>query len=198
MEASVRTRPVIFSGPMVKAILEGRKTQTRRIVKVDRVSPNGCPIREVVPSLFVNTGDLWDVRYEIDNPKAVRCPYGQPGDCLWVRETWAANAFLNRTKPRDLRGETIYYRATYDNLSHFVWRPSIHMPRWASRITLEIEEVRVERLQSISEEDKLAEGATAEVPFGTVWRKLYTEPGIRFEDDPWVWCLTFRRLEATP
>lgn len=170
---TTKCRPVLFAGPMVRAILDGRKTMTRRLVDVPMMSPNGCPLREIVPSLLANRGDLWDARYEIDNPKAIRCPLGGVGDHLWLRETWLEGACwydparcgpLNPYDP----DFAVYYRsdgelawAKYVGCTRHSggWRPSIHMPRWASRITLEITGVRVEKLAAITDADAIAEGA---------------------------------------
>lgn len=198
----LKERPIIFSGPMVRAIMEGRKTQTRRVVK----NPEwyGCP-----------TGDCpHQTQYECDqamnDPSVLAdCPYGEPGDRLWVKSQhwhkpvsdlcperiWCDEDELLRS--RDYTGPYEDRRCGFESLSSdFRKRPSIFMPRWASRLTLEVVNVRVERLQAISEADKLAEGATPEVPFGTVWRKINIKPGIRWEDNPWVRVVEFKKLEA--
>ena len=131
----MKERPILFSAPMVRAILDGRKTMTRRVVKTQSVK--------------------YDVINGVPCPRPIPCPYGKPGDRLWVRETWAYRMDYSR----------IYYRAD-ENLASIVnrlndrWVPSIFMPRAASRITLEITGVRVERLQNITEEDALSEGIT--------------------------------------
>jgi hypothetical protein len=139
-------RPILFSAEMVRAILDGRKTQTRRTIKP-------VPTVNGVGAIF----DEGDRQEDFVKPYWVfpeTCKYGKPGDLLWVRETWA-------------KGETAgvaRYRATDpqcdDTTSGLRWRPSIHMPRWASRITLRITDIRVERLHDISEDDARAEGAT--------------------------------------
>jgi hypothetical protein len=198
--AAVKERPILFSAPMVKAILAGRKTQTRRVVKGPITG-----VHEGVPYRIIHGGhDCDGANFRRD----IKCPYGQPGDRLWVRETFSLvpcsagcekypNGFdptIASVRQPNAPHEGVRYRATWDKTHSARWRPSIHMPRWASRITLEITDVRVERLHGISESDKLAEGATPEVPFGTVWRKINTKPGIRWEDNPWVWALTFRRI----
>lgn len=220
MTTAVKERPILFSGPMVQAILDGRKTQTRRVVKWKPVKGGGgynflhssmsaghyCT---GVPSsghvLYSRRGDgCWEQR-----TRPVHCPYGQPGERLWVRETWASVPFgphrewpgvpdLRPRKPSEFnRACSIIWRADGEMPEPLEpWRPSIHMPRWASRITLEITGVRVERLHDISEADKEAEGATADRPFGTVWRKINTKPGVRWDDNPWVWALEFRRVET--
>lgn len=151
----MKERPILFSAPMVNAILAGRKTQTRRVVKplpswqVHSVcDPNGA-------------ADPWAVWFHYPDTDRVghlrACPYGVPGDRLWVRETFS---YLGKKG----RGPIAYRANTSDGERVRVdspWHPSIHMPRWASRLTLEITEVRVQRLQEISEEDAIAEGVEA-------------------------------------
>lgn len=146
----MKERQILFSAPMVRAILEGRKTQTRRAVKMK-------PWHSIEER---DDGQQWPWMYDGDRDADywLPCPYGQPGDRLWVRETWAP--YDDYTMHLRAQGD-VFYRA--DCLQDFKtdgrWRPSIHMPRWASRILLEITDVRVERLQDISEEDAIAEGA---------------------------------------
>lgn len=151
-------RPILFSGQMVRAILEGRKTQTRRMVKHE-LPPN---LTEHFPYPNVQHGYLHFSQFaDRDFPwwkYCIKCPYGKPVDRLWVRET-----FYDDICPRnDQDREGIYYRADgdpeFEDRTPIPWKPSIFMPRWASRITLEITEVRVQRLQEISFEDCLAEG----------------------------------------
>lgn len=185
----MKERPILFSGPMVRAILDGRKTQTRRIIK----NPDfyGCP-----------TGDCphWNQK-ECDAAMAKSCPYGKPGDRLWVKETFVA--------PVD--GKPVYRASIpYGNLDcHFKpWRPSIFMPRKASRITLEITSIRVERLNDISEEDAKAEGAEIqkETPGGWVicgprigsyregyrWLWEQINGADSWDANPWVWVIEFK------
>lgn len=148
----MKERPILFSGPMVRAILEGRKTMTRRVVK-------GCPGSVVWNQIVLSRYGGWCD----EHGRRVTCPYGKPGDRLWVRETWMPDAPQDGTWadvefygcgmrplshiPRKYRkAEHCLYRATYQK-SLNGWKPSIHMPRWASRITLEVVSVRVERLQ---------------------------------------------------
>lgn len=134
------SRPILMSGPMVRAILAGRKTQTRRIVKGTTERPSA------------KYSDEYMEAWKNDAGWAQICPYGKPGDNLWVRETWGrANGFGGAS------GDVLVYRADVD-LTGVRWKPSIHMPRWASRINLQVLSVRVERLQDISEEDAIAEG----------------------------------------
>lgn len=136
----MKERPILFSAPMVRAILEGRKTQTRRAV-ADRYMP--LVLAAALPSLHD------------------ACPYGKPGDRLWVREAFSGPYCMESAPPAKWgRSSRLWYWAD-GNPSEGDWtrpRPSIHMPRWASRITLEIVAVRVERLQDISDDDCLAEG----------------------------------------
>ena len=140
----MKERPILFSGPMVRAILDGRKTMTRRIVK--QQADNGGYCQSLDPDKGV---------WLVHNGGSIRCPYGQPGDRLWVRETWSAWTG-GMTSCGEERAPQIEYKAT--SQSEGPWRPSIFMPRWASRILLEITDVRVERLNDISEEDAIAEG----------------------------------------
>lgn len=187
---AARERPILFSAPMVRAILDGKKSQTRRIVK---------------PSSLFDGKDAIVKRH----PHQSGCQYGKPGDQLWVRETWG----LHDTQPVDgQENATIYYRATdgeAHSLRYQLWRPSIYMPRWASRIMLEITDVRVQRLQEISEEDATAEGCpgwyspSAEgntdgcMPseeYAALWDSINgkTQP---WASNPWVWCISFKRIE---
>jgi hypothetical protein len=166
-------RPIIFSGEMVRAILEGRKTQTRRVVK--HIEDNSPVITD--PRIF-------------NKP----CPYGQPGDRLWVREAFQ----LDDSDPT-----FVYFRA--DGKQCNWWRPSIHMPRWASRITLEITGVRVERLQEINRGGAMQEGcpfqniANVTCPltwFSFLWNSIYRTRGQGWDANPWVWVIEFRRIRA--
>jgi hypothetical protein len=183
----MKERPILFSAPMVRAILEGRKTQTRRIAKELNEMPNLDGILKRFP-----------------NPKG--CRYGKPGDRLWVRETWAHER--DGTGCPDDNG--VLYRATDpgwdDEETGLRWRPSIFMPRRASRITLEITDVRVQRLQEISEEDAQAEGAVgaldqsvgnnwcASQAFAALWESINGPDS--WDANPWVWAVTFRNLGA--
>lgn len=181
--------PIIFSTPMVRGILDGRKTQTRRIIK---------------PQPYKN-GDTWHYNKksfgnsppnEVCNSPipGLKCPYGQPGDLLWVRETWAP-----------AMGE-ICFKADYsdkvlsEKRNKGLWKPSIHMPKAAARLWLKITDVRVERLHDISEKDAIAEGCTrtrkedysAEWDFADLWESIYG--GESWEANPWVWVIVFDRI----
>lgn len=191
-------RPILFSGPMVRAILDGRKTQTRRAIRPQPMLAADIDERTVNPA--------WQAGF-ID----VRCPYGQPGDQLWVRETF----FQAFRRPPATTGASAgcIYRADDDGI-HLNpgwspngrgggWQPSIFMPRWASRLTLRITGVRVERLQEImvSPEDMLAEGVTA-VPeaaehlayeYRGLWNSL--NGADAWDLNPWVWVIEFARVQ---
>lgn len=147
----MRERPILFSGPMVRALLAGTKTQTRRAFspRMEKLMRAAAAMGEV--SHFLDEGSMQP--NDLDYVRSF-CPYGQPGDRLWVRETFGHFERNENFKP----GCEVFYRADGNCLELEPWRPSIHMPRWASRILLEITAVRVERLQDISEADADAEG----------------------------------------
>ncbi|MBI6727661.1 hypothetical protein YA0032_05800 [Pseudomonas amygdali] len=195
-----KERPILFSAPMMRAILEGRKTVTRRVCKpqpsanAHTKSADGSPMTS-----------WWETGKDI-----VRCPYGQPGERLWVREAWQADAQVNAIAPRELsHGEPIQYPADGSSrqtgcsmITPGKTRPSIHMPRWVSRILLEITDVRVERLQDISEEQAKAEGPNwpvAEhlemawrVQFRTLWESI--NGAENWNANPWVWVVEFKHV----
>ena len=209
----MKERGVIFNGEMVQAILDGRKTQTRRIMKPQ---PEPCPRGgHWWPSNVFKT--MLHVEDEMQNGKGGwgglvgdACPFGDVGDRIWVRETWAE---AGASAP-DLK----LYRANYpehvpsiyENVppaEEIRWTPSIHMPRWASRILLEITGVRVERLNSISDADAKAEGCCygrgGGIPdfavnpadhFPTLWASIYGEES--WKATPWVWVIEFKRVEG--
>ncbi len=184
---------MIFNGEMVRAILDGGKTQTRRPVKVPQID------RDAMCELSGNelAGELSAGNYR-------NSPHGQPGDRIWVRETWARYNI-------DQDSHDMAYRATppADWPEEGRWRPSIHMPRWASRLVLEITGVRVERLNSISQEDAQAEGMeltgwrptysdpdsggevwTPYDNFAQLWESIYGEGS--WQANPWVWVIEFK------
>jgi hypothetical protein len=200
----MKERPILFGGPMVRAILDGRKTVTRRLVKPrptlalnTRANTSGA----FIDRRKVNAHSIADV--------LVRCPHGKPGDRLWVRETFATDVpgcpdgLSYRADHRDPRGD--------GPANQMRWRPSIHMPRWASRITLEIVDVRVERLCEIDQQDAEREGIdrfgggwrdylhddealiTGPASFATLWESI-NGPGS-WDANPWIWRVEFRRVE---
>lgn len=200
----MRERPILFSGPMVRAILAGNKTQTRRVVKPWEPRPGSA----AVPA---------DVSYLPDfTCYRTACPYGQPGDRLWVKESfWGCDAPGWGDQPcvvydDEWHGKEYRPAAVRPWARKFGRIPSIHMPRDCSRITLEITGVRVERLQAINHMDALAEGvglnpSAAHVPMTTpageslpraMFRALWEQingPGA-WDANPWVWVVEFRRL----
>jgi hypothetical protein len=199
-EPQAKARPILFSGPMVEAILAGRKRQTRRVMKPQ---PANVWTEARMDRGVACFGAPW-----VKGIHVVRCPYGQPGDRLWVRETWrpvpatayrASEGVAQTINPTD-PDEAAVYRAGWDRSGDHYWRPSIHMPRWASRLTLEITDVRVEPLQDISRADALAEGIhpsdQPHVPeramFQALWDSINAGRGFAWADNPWVWVVGFR------
>jgi hypothetical protein len=171
----MKEHPIIFSSEMVRAILEGRKTMTRRIIK-----PQPCE------------GD-WLRKFHLEKWIS-ECPFGQTGDHLWVRETHDV-VFAGY---KDGRGRQIIYRATNPDWP-YGWTPSIHMPRWASRITLEITNIRVERVQEITTEDSIKEGVTIYPYEDAAWRwkfrRLWDSINGKgaWERNDFVWVIEFKR-----
>ena len=186
-------RPILFSAPMVRAILAGRKTQTRRVLK-----PQPDAVHGVVH------GDR-AVDLKADGKWKFRLPSHLPGDHLWVREAWCASSAHDDLAPSEIPpGDGIEYAADPERVLTGRNRAAIHMPRWASRITLEVTNVRIERLQAISEDDALAEGIEGIVPDGpmsqtdpvgwyrAVWDTI-NGPGA-WDANPWVAALMFRMV----
>ena len=221
----MRERPIIFSAPLVRAILDGRKSQTRRIAKPQ---PHKEP-RFIDDGFAITKGGTTS---SIHTPLvAALCPYGQPGDRLWVRETWMPYATGHQgtcvmyradgatVKPSSWTNEQGAWCESQEESGR--WRASIHMPRWASRITLEITGVRVERLQDISEADAQAEGIKRSDRIPSLWNSDYPDKGCGTTGDdrepgpvcayrslwnrihgygswaanPWVWVVQFNRQE---
>lgn len=207
----MKERPILFSSPMVRALLDGTKTQTRRVMKPQpRRVDGGVPF-----------GDAPAWAHAMPGSAVMRCPYGKRGDRLWVREAYRFLGVHDHVPPREVSSGPVWYEAQDDvpfHPSEFgKLRPSMFMPRWASRITLEVTGVRVERLQDISEADAIAEGVDR-------------FPGLRLDDDaaafnrigpfdndsfpiaryavlwesingpkswdanPWVWAVEFKRI----
>lgn len=224
----MKERGMIFNGEMVRAILDGRKTQTRRIMKI-QPEHSGLGLRRVIDSkngsddgkYFWSLSDACGLKIR---SKSFTCPFGSVGDRIWVRE-----AFRVHSRATDVA--TLVYKASERNSwteqTHRVpvsvcnkpattekWTPSLHMPRWASRILLEITDVRVERLREISQADAEAEGVgklkkgfwknyqpgwtefqlTARGSFATLWKSIYGDES--WYADPWVWVIEFKRVEG--
>lgn len=229
----MKERPIIFSAPMVQAILDGKKTQTRRVIKPQPESKIDA-LGKARDAVLRSGGNVYFCDHSDtsahDTPYVLAtCPYGQPGDRLWVRETWCF-----REDPYNEDGEhdntCVHYRAdgyevialdddgfrkwNKDRSEASPWRPSIYMPRWASRITLEITKVRVERLNDISESDARAEGITdggcwncgesepcgcadpLPMPcdsFARLWQQLHGDAS--WFSNPWVWVIEFEAVK---
>ena len=205
----MKYRPILFSGAMVRALLADTKTQTRRILKPQPF--NGRPDDEVHKQMIENGAlgqdesltDLLNGAIDHGFIPEAKCPYGQPGDRLWVRETFAHHVQAIGSK-HDEDGPFVYAAdgefAKQYRLGN-KWKPSIFMPRWASRITLEITNIRVERLQDISEEDARAEGCwalgdcecTAKRQYQELWESINGKGS--WDANPWVWVVEFRRIK---
>jgi hypothetical protein len=184
--------PIIFSGDAVRAILAGRKTQTRRPMK-----PPSPRYSTIVAGGFASTYTT------IEAP----CPFGSVGDLLWVREAWSYITLAqNERQPDDKWDPQLHmpvrmlYRADEVEIASN-WSPSIHMPRWASRLTLRITDVRVERIQEISAADILADtgwfpaGDLPAVVFAGRWDTLYAKRGYGWQSNCWVWVLAFEVIQ---
>lgn len=193
----MKERPILFSAPMVRAILEGRKTQTRRIAKKMVRHPDFGNL--YTPGALV-------LEHESQHVIDRCCPYGQPGDRLWVRETWCCvHGIPSSTGPHP--DDFVRYRADDQPGDKVLsekkcWKPSIHMPRVYSRILLEIIAVRVERLNSITVSDAIVEGYDGSVDspadpsikwFSNLW-ELINGAGS-WAANPWVWVIEFKRVQ---
>jgi hypothetical protein len=217
-------RPILFSAEMVRAILKGKKTQTRRVIK-----PQPTGATSWLP--HIEASGFYPDKISA-KPERLVCKYGQPGDLLWVRETWCAhwgtppsdapqsyrivngdelppikqeNGDLYQPTPSDIM--TVWYGAEGDKPFHMEWKPSSHMPRWASRITLRITDVRVERLQNITEDDARAEGCDSAAwedeagnginsyreSFAFLWGQIKGPDA--WQANPWVWAISFERVK---
>lgn len=206
-------RPILFSAPMVRALLDGRKTQTRRVVKPQPLSLGTRPLVS-----FNHGTPEWSFGLDDQDARGLkwwRCPYGAVGDVLWVREScwiygrWHADG-LTRTGRKRWRFQPIGQRVLFENPGHdriahlgrgpgWSYRNSIHMPRWASRITLRVTDIRVERLNDISAADAMAEGMTfpegiaygsdPKDAFAGLWRSINGPES--WAANPWVWAVSF-------
>ncbi|EPR5658812.1 morphogenetic protein [Klebsiella quasipneumoniae] len=218
----MKERGMIFNADMVRAILDGRKTQTRRIMKPQ---PEPCPRGgHWWPSNVFKT--MLHVEDEMQNGKGGwgglvgdACPFGDVGDRIWVRETFQGPLFDYDLMDNYCKDPTPFEKPEFcvykadgvpapefydaDDELHCCWRPSIHMPRWASRILLEITDVRVERLKSISDGDAIREGcSTADMKsgdcvadvFARLWASIYGSDS--WNANPWVWVIEFKRVEG--
>ena len=257
----MKDRPILFNGEMVRAILDGRKMQTRRVIRspgnskhIDRLlgewGLSAPPYQydgsawmpgEQLPWNWTGSkppkiGDwIWELQCDVDDHETtpIRCPYGAPRDHLWVRETWSyitlsegeyTGAPDQRRRSKDNVPVAMLYRADAERDGwerEAPWSPSIFMPRWASRITLEVTDVRVERVQEIAPADCEAEGITCETKatpanglpyyecrngdgliygdarsaFAGRWDSINAKRGYDWRTNPWVWVVTFERVE---
>lgn len=215
----MKERPILFNQEMVRAILDGRKTQTRRVI----THLGNC--REFV----INGKEIVDAQKYLSQPSvfsliimntiAKLCPYGQPGDLLWVRETWAemckyADPYCECDEEERKSNHFIEYRADSGNKypgdwdgadkeelkEDYIpkWHPSIFMPRAASRITLQIVNVRVERLQTITPIDATLEGMSPDrhsvIEFRNIWNSINAKKGFGWDTNPWVWVIEFEKF----
>jgi len=198
----MKERPIIFSAPMVRALLAGAKTQTRRVMQSNsRLHPE---------FVLVDYGNGWTPFASDDgesnvcddgNEFPIPCPYGVPGDRLWVRETWRVTGVSDlpvREMSRFYRN-SVQYRADRDESYIDRYRNPLFMPHWASRLTLEVTGVRVERLQDISTADCWAEGIPASPDVNPIheYEELWDSINAKrapWASNPWVWVLQFRRV----
>lgn len=210
-------RGMIFNGEMVRAVLDGRKTQTRRIM-----APQ--PADDIERGAFPNPDAIgWksSLKHKHGGTTAHFCPHGKPGDRIWVRETFQGplfdfdlmDSYCKDSTPFE-KPEFCVYKADgvpapefydADDELHCRWRPSIHMPRWASRLTLEITDVRVEKLKHIPRAGIIAEGYPAEreatggqydpfLWYRDLWESIYGDGS--WQANPWVWVIEFKRVEG--
>jgi len=201
----MKEHPILFNGEMVRAILGGRKTQSRRPMAPQ---PQGAfgGLDGAVARFYDSYGET----------ASIRCPFGRTGDHLWVRETFAYPATVIGT-PNHLRmadGELPVYCADVIDppFGYSKWKPSIHMPRWVSRIMLEVTDVRVQRVQDVTDDDAWEEGAwwwqhddAAGPPFyvrkgynvecfSELWDSIYAKRGLGWDINPWVFAISFKRI----
>lgn len=214
---TAKSKPILFTGEMVRAILAGRKTQTRRVLKSPFPKQHPKPVNLAVHgegdrgySGEFNDPDSWGYPYAEDGCDMPLSdwpelnPYGNIGDYLWVRENFAVYG--------DDDKYVLHYQADLQRGSG--WKPSIHMPRKFSRITLQITDIRVQRVQDITEQDALAEGITLPLPesyaidcaekicgaaaarseFKRLWDSINWDRGYPWDFNPWVWAITFKPI----
>lgn len=212
----MKARPILFSAPMIRALLDGTKTQTRRIVK-PQPSDDADFVNmtwETTPEgyqHFTSTDKWWDESGNCMAEDIVTCPYGMPSDLLWVRESYYKDNRFKTAHKADCN-EADFIKSNELLCIKLPWKPSIHMPRCVSRITLEVTSVRVERLQDISESDAIAEGIihletdydgqkwygipdlghgypSAQLAYKALWESINGEGS--WEANPWLWVIDF-------
>lgn len=214
-----KERPILFSTPMVEAILDGRKTQTRRTRGLEEINKNPDDWH-FVGMCVTDSGELKATFQNCEDFVRIKCPYGKPGDRLWVRETWQKTDFLHPSN----ENYGYVYKASengkdwQENTEEWKWKPSIHMPKAAARIWLEITDISVERLQDISKEDAITEGIepvadgyknympklsstsqfcwpTAYHSFQSLWESI--NGAESWDLNPWLWVVKFKVLSTT-
>lgn len=194
----------------VRAILEGRKTQTRRVIKP---SVNGCTVGVYTAGNPPIVADVVNVDEDGDPDEDILCPYGKVGDRLWVRETWGTGCrphpYLGWVDGIEYKADEAYLDGIESLPLNVIddqdldkysdgWHSPMFMPRWASRITLEITDIRVERVQDITEADAIAEGVesfNAVASYSYLWNSLNAKRGYPWEKNPRVWVLTFKVVQ---
>lgn len=216
----MKTRPIIFQPDMVRAILDGRKSQTRRINGLSKINKNpGDHSKAIVLNdgtwSFWHPGNVdekWVRNVAYPDGGGFKCPYGVPGDRLWVREKFRIFNSVDECGCCDhcacdrYNGKPVFYADTLCNESK--WKPSIHMPRKLSRLTLEVTNIRVERVQDISAMDCISEGIKRNnIPdihirakedrcrFQRLWDKMHKKQGFGWSENPWVWVVEFKVIE---
>lgn len=219
----MKERPIFFNSQRVRAVLSGQQSQTRRIMKSQPVSL-GHDNHEGCYGIDVLSNQLQGNRVIGMGNLSRHCPYGQPGDRLWVRETWRgpmirqqdmieyerSPSLFKSAKYCEYRADTRQFSMNDNEHEHFGWQAGIHMPRWASRINLEINDIRLERIQEISNDDVAAEGVQSDIHFlndffamrskvpcsKDAYRKHWAQQygGTSWEVNPWVWVIEFTRV----
>ncbi len=202
----MKERPILFSGPMVRAILDGRKTQTRRVMKPQPEYREN----KSLPGHFGTWFHDWNLDHDAVTIDDIikYCPFGRPSDRLWVRETFVVDYEVGEGTRGGIP-PAVFYRATDDGKTNFTpgmehWKPSIHMPRMYCRLLLEVTGVRVERLQDINEDGCKAEGLDwdsgdflgPKAQFAIFWNSLNEKRGHGWDTNPWVWVVEFERANG--
>lgn len=209
--ADYKDTPVLYKPEMVRAILKDLKTHTRRLNGLEAINehPDTWTFIDFKRDLGypASQGFLWagfQHKSNTGSPVYMKCPYGGKGDRLWVRETWSVPEMYDSVKPSDLDPRVfncIRYHADVV-VSGGKTRVSIHMPRWASRINLEIVDIKVERIRDINPLAALAEGCRWEkghgpsVNFKNLWNSINKARGYGWDKNPWVWVIEFKRLKV--
>lgn len=203
MAWTVKVSPIIMSAPMVRALLEGKKTQTRRVIRKqppDGHFIEGCPWVDSGFALWRGTSFPKD--HQGCTCERVGNPYGDTGDLLWVRESWCWPGEEFPAYRADIEAVKSLEAILAFKLK---WSPSIHMPRWASRITLRIKLIEPQRLQDISKDDAIAEGIESIMDkygetyyihnYRELWDSLNAKRGFGWDNNPWVWAITFEVIK---